>query len=1343
MSDIEQIDFSTLIWVKKELDETFNRAQAAIEEYVENPEDENQLQFCATYLHQVQGTLKMVELYGAAMVAEEMEQVVKKILNKEVDSEKDSFEVLMRGIILLPDYLERIQLGYKDIPMVLLPLVNDLRTVKGDQLLSESALFNPDLSLGLPESNLRSSFTLSQNQLEQVVKKIRSAYQVCLLNWLKNVDVKGNLKKIQIIVDKLKTVITPVEEKQLFWVAGGLFEALINGGLEESVTVKQLAARLDQAIRMITVPKSKDDSYYRELTNNLLYYVALSDSKDRRINEIQQFFNLANFISDDKEIEHAQSSLSGKNRELLESVTSVIKEDLMTIQESLDLYNRNHETTSSDLENIIDSMRKISDTLGIIGIGVAREKVRDEIAIIEEGLKTEDKLDNDVIMHVAETLLFVESSLDENIQSLGEIKPRNTEGEENSISTTEMKNIMDTLAKESISNLQKIKHNFVQYIEEPWKKETIESSPKLLKEISGALNMSGYKDVAEQIDKIEVYTSNYMLNPDYKPTANQLNMLAESIASLEYYLEYLSDGVKGEERILELAKTNIDSLFETIELAKKHNVQPENIDADLDNMSDDDFDLEDELDDEFDLDSNDEIDYEDDLLLDTEELIQSELSESTTEESSNPSVEEMNNSDETTLESQENAELEEVDKTETELELSFMEEEKKQDLYVSFGEETDEDIKEVFLEEFEEELEHLNSIFPRWEKNPDEQMELLGEIRRIYHTLKGSGRLVGALAIGDYSWRIEDMTNLVLNDSERLNQSFILVMQKSTEILPDLYQALKDETIVPPGYYQILEAAEKVIDKQEVTSIIFDEGTSIKDEIQTTEIDTGSVENDIVNEEFDEIITLNEEIDSTSSDTTTPDDVVESDLSVDPVFIEILQQEVEGHLSEISEYINNIKETGNASSTEQFIRVVHTLNGAANMASVKSIVEMTTPLELAAKLSNELDVEFENETVEKISEFSAEASEIMKDLTSKSQSNQVTSELHDYFKNLLEELESKKHDLATKEETGSNEFDLSEFLDDVEDIQDDENIEDSEDIELDVAEASLNLISEEIEENDSIDSEDQEDNSDVSLQDEDLIDIDLEQSEEDKSIINEINEKDLKQVDQGAVTEQVSSENDGIDLDFSFDEEDLQADRSENEEKDLSSDEPEEIEISEDLVDESLDLDSEIDLEFDEDAFNNNTKETNIDVESESTDAEESTLDEVQEFEELSLDDLADGTNEDFEIELEEITLVEGVDESEEDLELELEEDIESESEEDLELELADDLESESEEDLELELEEDLESESEEDLELELEDDLESESEEDLELELEDYLESESEEGLELELELEDDLESE
>ncbi|MCB1585683.1 MAG: Hpt domain-containing protein, partial [Xanthomonadales bacterium] len=448
MSNIEQIDFSTLIWVKKELDETLKKAQSALEEYVENPEDENQLQLCATYLHQVQGTLKMVELYGAAMVAEEMEQVVNKLIAKEVDSEKDAFDVLIRAILLLPDYLERVQLGYKDIPMVLLPLVNDLRTVKGDSLLSESALFTPDLSLGVPDSKQNTSFSLSENQLAQVVGKIRSAYQVCLLNWLKGNDEIDNLKKIQVIFDKLKTVISNVEEKQLFWVAGGLFQALINGSLESSVTVKQLSARIDQAIRRIINPSLDNNISFSELTRNLLYYVALAEGKDRRVEEIKEFFSLSDFISDDKEIEKAQSSLSGKNRDLLESVSGIIKEDLLAIQESLDLYNRNEDASTSDLKALVESLNKVSDTLGLIGVGIARSKVKEDVKLLEESIMNDSRADEDLIMHVAETLLFVESSLDENIMLLGDMDSSDEASQGKAVLSAEMKKVLDTLAKE-------------------------------------------------------------------------------------------------------------------------------------------------------------------------------------------------------------------------------------------------------------------------------------------------------------------------------------------------------------------------------------------------------------------------------------------------------------------------------------------------------------------------------------------------------------------------------------------------------------------------------------------------------------------------------------------------------------------------------------------------------------------------------------------------------------------------------------------------------------------------------------------------------------------------------
>ncbi len=112
----QDIDFTTLNWVKQELDETLRKSHQALEAYVEDPTDSSQMRFCATYLHQVQGTLRMVELYGAAMVVDEMERVAEGLLDGSVKPQDDTYSLLMRGIVQLPDYLERLQSGHKDIP---------------------------------------------------------------------------------------------------------------------------------------------------------------------------------------------------------------------------------------------------------------------------------------------------------------------------------------------------------------------------------------------------------------------------------------------------------------------------------------------------------------------------------------------------------------------------------------------------------------------------------------------------------------------------------------------------------------------------------------------------------------------------------------------------------------------------------------------------------------------------------------------------------------------------------------------------------------------------------------------------------------------------------------------------------------------------------------------------------------------------------------------------------------------------------------------------------------------------------------------------------------------------
>ncbi|MEB3734157.1 Hpt domain-containing protein [Halopseudomonas pachastrellae] len=138
-------DYVALDWVKGEISETLNQARQALEAFVDNPEDSTRLRFCLTYIHQVHGTLQMVEFYGAALLAEEMEQLAQALMNGSVSREGEALEILMQAILQMPAYLDRVQTGRRDLPMVLLPLLNDMRTARGDKLLSENALFSPEL----------------------------------------------------------------------------------------------------------------------------------------------------------------------------------------------------------------------------------------------------------------------------------------------------------------------------------------------------------------------------------------------------------------------------------------------------------------------------------------------------------------------------------------------------------------------------------------------------------------------------------------------------------------------------------------------------------------------------------------------------------------------------------------------------------------------------------------------------------------------------------------------------------------------------------------------------------------------------------------------------------------------------------------------------------------------------------------------------------------------------------------------------------------------------------------------------------------------------------------------
>ncbi|KAG1255820.1 hypothetical protein G6F68_010075 [Rhizopus microsporus] len=106
------------------------------------------------------------------------------------------------------------------------------------------------------------------------------------------------------------------------------------------------------------------------------------------------------------------------------------------------------------------------------------------------------------------------------------------------------------------------------------------------------------------------------------------------------------------------------------------------------------------------------------------------------------------------------------------------------------AENIDEDIREVFLEEFDDELANLGTLLPAWRMQPD-NMDRLRPIRRIFHTLKGSGRLVGARTLGEFAWKIEGMLNRVLDGSRAASPAVLAMVDNAHAALPQLNAALR------------------------------------------------------------------------------------------------------------------------------------------------------------------------------------------------------------------------------------------------------------------------------------------------------------------------------------------------------------------------------------------------------------------------------------------------------------------------------------------------------------------------------------------------------------------------
>src|SRR5258708_7932407 len=252
-SGMTDISSQTLHIVAKELAATLNDARASLEAYAERSDQRALLEKCADQLHSAHGVLRLVEVYGAALLAEEMEHVTRYLLSSDNDQKRhvDCLDALMRAMVQLPTYLERVLSGGRDLALVLLPLLNDLRSVRGSPLLSEGTLLLLNLKSDQPAQPQSPRSDEQSISVAQWARRLRPRFQIGLLGYIRGERTVQNLEILAKVAEKLEQVATTQPVFQLWWVVGAILEAVRANGLEGSATLKRLLGQADRQIKAL------------------------------------------------------------------------------------------------------------------------------------------------------------------------------------------------------------------------------------------------------------------------------------------------------------------------------------------------------------------------------------------------------------------------------------------------------------------------------------------------------------------------------------------------------------------------------------------------------------------------------------------------------------------------------------------------------------------------------------------------------------------------------------------------------------------------------------------------------------------------------------------------------------------------------------------------------------------------------------------------------------------------------------------------------------------------------------------------------------------------------------
>jgi len=512
--------------------EELEKEVLALMQLLEDAADCVDLEKFKGHLTALSGALKVLELPSATAFM----QAVSELADNPVQLASGSYEAkaVYAALQCFSAYLQQLANLKQDNLMLLLPEINELRTVAGKPVMDERDAVRDCTPENLPLLNV----SLRTEDERQVVASVRRLFQQGLVHAFRGVNRKAAIKVMAHGVHRLRKTLTEPAERDYWSLLFEIHSAMHRGTLGFEQSLLKTLMSVEKQLRVMEENRDVSAFYPLHVQQRALAFFALSGLQSDGAKKLANKLGVTSPGITSQEVAESRNGFTGDSGKPLGVLLEAIAEQVDQLRQQLDEGMKSAADPAERCEVLVAGLGLLGELCEQSHLKLASQRCQVHVAGIES--LQGGQLPMQLYEQLADTMLYLDCILTE-LQSQAPSESRITQVNTRSLKQVVENNIVEHAerralqeASDHLSVVMQMTADYCDGIAGDEVAEPLLDNFKLILGPMGMLELTRAESVARRCLEI---LNRCVTSSGTVTLASTMEVFADAIVSLEYYLQ--------------------------------------------------------------------------------------------------------------------------------------------------------------------------------------------------------------------------------------------------------------------------------------------------------------------------------------------------------------------------------------------------------------------------------------------------------------------------------------------------------------------------------------------------------------------------------------------------------------------------------------------------------------------------------------------------------------------------------------------------------------------------------------------------------------------------------------